>query len=292
MSEKYDILFVGPGCIDTNIDMTGEKVHGAGGAAWFASFAARAAGAKVFAAVSMNPADRILTDAFEDIPMKIFPADRSTAMQNTYFDATREKRESIVVSQAPPYRFEALPDGEFRLCHLAGLLYGDFPEELIEKLHKRFPLSADMQGFLRHNENGSLVFHDWSLKKRFLPYFRFLKADANEAEIMTGTSDRRKAAELLHAWGAEEVLISHNEEMLVFDGANFETCPVRARNLSGRTGRGDSIFGSYLARRMGGDAIPEALLYATALVSLKMEKPGPFSGTDADVRAFIKEFYS
>ena len=43
---------------------------------------------------------------------------------------------------------------------------------------------------------------------------------------------------------------------------------------------------------MTGASIPDALLYATALVSLKMETPGPFRGTDADVRAYIDEFYS
>ena len=35
----------------------------------------------------------------------------------------------------------------------------------------------------------------------------------------------------------------------------------------------------------------EALLYATALVSLKMETPGPFTGTREDVLAYIEEFY-
>ena len=34
-----------------------------------------------------------------------------------------------------------------------------------------------------------------------------------------------------------------------------------------------------------------ALLYATALVSLKMETPGPFKGTREDVLRYIREFY-
>lgn len=40
--------------------------------------------------------------------------------------------------------------------------------------------------------------------------------------------------------------------MLVYDGKDFFTCPVKARNLSGRTGRGDTTFGAYLAKRMTG----------------------------------------
>lgn len=61
--------------------------------------------------------------------------------------------------------------------------------------------------------------------------------------------------------------------MLVYDGKDYYTCPVKARNLSGRTGRGDTTFGAYLAKRMMGVSIPDALLFATAAVSLKMESP-------------------
>ena len=67
---------------------------------------------------------------------------------------------------------------------------------------------------------------------------------------------------------------------------------MKARILSGRTGRGDTTFGAYLAMRMTGASIPEALLYATACVSLKMETPGVFTGTKADVQAYIAEFYN
>ena len=40
-----------------------------------------------------------------------------------------------------------------------------------------------------------------------------------------------------------------------------------------------------------GVAFPQVVLYCTALVSLKMEAPGPFSGTRQDVLDYIREFY-
>ena len=95
----------------------------------------------------------------------------------------------------------------------------------------------------------------------------------------------------MHDWGVPEVMISHNAEMLVYDGKRIHTCPVKARNLSGRTGRGDTTFGSYLAMRLAGADVDEALLYATACVSLKMETPGVFAGTRADVEDYIHRFY-
>ena len=117
-----------------------------------------------------------------------------------------------------------------------------------------------------------------------------LKTDAAEAKILTGTDDRRKAAEILHGWGAKEVLITHNTEAIVCDGQRIHRAPLKPRNLSGRTGRGDTTFAGYLTERLESD-IPTALEFAAALVSLKMETPGPFMGTRQDVLDYIERFY-
>lgn len=291
---KYDVMMIGPATRDLNIDYTGEEIHEIGGAVFFCAYAARTAKANVYAAVKINAEDRDVLDAFE-MPadsIALLPSAKTTLMRNQYFTADRERRKASCLAQSDPVTADEIPQVDCGLYHLAGLLYGDFPPELIEALAKRGKVSADIQGFLRHNENGDMNFHDWERKTEYLKYFDFLKTDAAEAEILTGLTDRRKAATMLYGWGAKEIMISHNEEMLVYDGTEFYTCPVKARNLSGRTGRGDTTFGSYLAKRMTGASIPDALLYATALVSLKMETPGPFRGTDADVRAYIDEFYS
>ena len=99
-----------------------------------------------------------------------------------------------------------------------------------------------------------------------------------------------KAARLFHKMGAKEILITHNTEVLAYDGENMYTCPIKARNLSGRTGRGDTAFAGYIAARQE-KSVEEALLYCTALVSLKMETPGPFRGTRQDVLRYMREFY-
>lgn len=85
-------------------------------------------------------------------------------------------------------------------------------------------------------------------------------------------------------------LLTHNTEVLAYDGKEIYTCPIKARNLSGRTGRGDTAFAGYIAARQSQN-IQESLLYCTALVSLKMETPGPFKGTKKDVLDYIKNFY-
>ena len=289
----YDLMLIGPATRDVNIDYTGQEVHEIGGAVYFCAYAAKAAGANVYASVKINAEDRDILDAFEfDADhIALLPSPHTTLMRNTYFTADRERRRAECLAQSAPITPDQIPDVDCSLYHLAGLLYGDFPNDLIEALSKKGKVSADIQGFLRHNESGTMNFHDWAYKKDYLHYFDFLKTDAAEAEILTGTDDRRAAAKMLYDWGAKEILISHNSEMLVFDGETYYTCPVKARNLSGRTGRGDTTFGAYLAKRMTGADIAVALEFATAAVSLKMETPGPLRGGEADVQAYINEFY-
>ena len=82
-----------------------------------------------------------------------------------------------------------------------------------------------------------------------------------------------------------------NTEVIAYDGKEFCSCPIRARNLSGRTGRGDTTFAAYMTERLH-HSMKDALLYATATVSNKMEIPGPYKGTRADVDKYIEEFYS
>ena len=287
---SYNLMIIGPATRDENIDYTGAVDRSVGGAVTFCTPAARAANDSVFAAVKIAPAD---SDIMDTIPgdKALLPSKYTTLMRNEYFTADREKRKGTCAAQSDPVLPAEIPDVECKLYHLAGLLYGDFPGELIDFLADKALVSADAQGFLRHNEGGSLVFHDWADKLKYLPKIRFLKTDAAEAEILTGLKDREQAAKQLYAWGSPEVMISYNTEMMVYDGSKIHVCPVKARNLSGRTGRGDTTFGSYLAMRMAGADVEEALLYATACVSLKMETPGAFKGTKQDVYDYIKAFY-
>lgn len=293
MQMKYDLMIIGPATRDINIDYTGNTVNEIGGAVFFCSFSAKIASAKVCASVKIYPSDTDILDAFslDQSDLFLLPAKDTTLMRNTYFTADRERRKAECLKQSDPITPDQIPAVDCSLYHLAGLLYGDFPNELIVELSHRGKVSADIQGFLRHNELGTMNFHDWKDKLEYLRYFDFLKTDAAEAEILTGTDDRRAAAKMLYDWGAKEILISHNSEMLVYDGKDYYTCPVKARNLSGRTGRGDTTFGAYIAKRITGTPIDEALLFATAAVSLKMESPGPLRGTEADVMRYIEDFY-
>ncbi len=263
-----------------------------GGAVLYASYAAAAGGNRVGLLTKLPAGDSALLAEFniprEDIRYTLTA--RPTAIRNEFLSDDRERRLCAALSVADPFAPAELPDVSAGVYHLAGLIAGDFPGELITALAARGKVAVDVQGFLRHAEEGEMVFRDWPEKLTYLPYIDFLKTDAAEAEVMTGTADRRQAARLLHGWGAKEVMITHNTEAIVYDGASFYAEPLLPENLSGRTGRGDTCFSAYITER-GRAPVADALLYAAALVSLKMGTPGPFRGRRADVEDFIHRVY-
>ena len=294
--KKYESVIIGHITKDYNIDHEDNTVEICGGAVLFSSASAYALGHKVAAVTKINKADTDRLSQFTLPQEDIYAAEceSSSTMRNKYFTADKERRDSTCLSVGTPFSQADIPeDIESDIYHFAGLVYGDFPNEMIKACAQKGAVAVDVQACLRHvnGENGKMYFEDWTDKKKILPYITFLKTDAAEAEILTGSSDREEAAKILHSWGAKEILITHNSEVLVYDGNEIYTCPIRARNLSGRTGRGDTTFAAYITERLTRD-IPSALLCATATVSLKMEAPGAFRGTRADVEKYIEEFYN
>lgn len=290
---KYSSAIIGHATLDTNTDHLGNTIKIVGGAVIYSSASAYALGHRVAAVTKIADKDMDRLEQFtipkEDI--YCLPSERSTDMVNIYHTADKERRTCSCLSKGDPFCAEELPDLDASIYHLAGLVFGDFNGEMIRTLAKKAPVAVDVQAMLRHvNDDGSMFFADWADKKECLPYIDFLKTDAAEAEIMTGCTDRKEAAKHLYSWGAKEILITHNTEVLAYDGNEFHTCPIRARNLSGRTGRGDTTFAAYINERLS-HSVPEALLTATATVSLKMETPGPLKGNRADIEKYIDEFY-
>ena len=293
--KTYDTLTIGHISLDYNIDYQDNLIIEVGGAVMYSSASAYALGHSVAVVTKLAECDKNRLEEFvlPDEDVYFVPSKKSTSIRNKYFTADKEKRACTCLSQADGFTENDIPDVDAKIYHLAGLIYGDFDGELIEKLSKKGKVAVDVQALLRHanfDDEGKMFFEDWKDKIKYLPYIDFLKTDAAEAEIMTGTTDRKLAAKMLYDWGAKEVVITHNTEVLAFDGENYFTCPIKARNLSGRSGRGDTTFAAYITERL--TASPkDALLFATATVSLKMEKPGVLKAGRADIEKYIEEFY-
>lgn len=295
LTKKYESLIIGHISLDYNIDYLDNQIIELGGAVIYSSASAYALVHKVGAVTKLAVQDKDRLDALilpkEDIFCIGSPA--STSIRNKYFTADKERRDCKCLSRGAPFTLSDIPDVQSDVYHLAGLMYGDYADGLIPALAKRGKVAVDVQGYLRHadEKDGHMFFEDWKDKKELMPYIHYLKTDAAEAEILTGQKDRLTAAKMFFDWGAKEIVITHNTEVLAYDGKEVYTCPIKARNLSGRSGRGDTTFAAYIAERNTSD-VATALLWASATVSAKMEKPGAYRGTRDDVQNYIEEFYN
>lgn len=290
MVEKdFDIAILGHVSNDIMIYGDDEQRFLGGGVVYSSAAAARS-GAAVLAVTKAAAEDPSALAIFEENGVSLVAGEspQTTSIRNVYHSADRERRTVTLISRAVPFAAADIPAGRVRIIHLSALVAGEIPDELITSAAAAADVAVDVQGVLRVAESGNMVFRDWEAKARYLPGIRYLKTDAAEAEILTGTADRPRAARMLHDMGAAEVMVTHGSEVLLCSREGLFAAPITARNLSGRTGRGDTCFGAYLARRLTCD-VPESLAYATALVSIKMETPGVFRGTPADVEARISQ---
>jgi sugar/nucleoside kinase (ribokinase family) len=295
MNKQFDSLIIGQPSLDINTDHEGHTIREIGGAVVYSGYAASALGHPVCVLPKANSATIDLASVFssaKNAEVAALESPESTSIENIYYTADKERRGCRALSRIAGYKPAEIPDINAKIYHLAGLMRGDIGGDLIEFAEKKALVALDVQCLLRwaDEKTGEMSFHDWPEKHALLPKIRFLKTDAAEAEILTGLKDRAEAAKILYGWGAGEIMITHNTEVLIYDGKAVYTEPLKARNLAGRSGRGDTCFSAYITERLT-RSIPEALLTAAALVSLKMEKPGPFNGTRSDVEAYIREFY-
>jgi sugar/nucleoside kinase (ribokinase family) len=295
MTKQFDILIIGQPSLDINTDHLGHRIKEIGGAVVYSGFAASALGHRVCVLPKTKSAAIDVVSVFaaaKNIEVEVLESPWSTSIENTYHTADKERRTCRALSRIEGYRCSEILEIDAKIYYLAGLMRGDIGNDLIEFAEKKAMTAVDVQCLLRRadEKTGEMTFHDWPEKAAMLPKIRFLKTDAAEAEILTGITDRVEAAKTLCRWGAGEVMITHNTEVIVYHGGKIYSQPLKPRNLSGRSGRGDTCFSSYITERLDKD-IDEALLTAAALVSLKMEKPGPFNGNRGDVEADIREFY-
>jgi sugar/nucleoside kinase (ribokinase family) len=91
--------------------------------------------------------------------------------------------------------------------------------------------------------------------------------------------------------GPREIVLTHKDGLLILDNGQFHELEFYPENLNGRSGRGDTCIGTYVAMRL--DKPPrEAGIWAAAVTSLKMEALGPFNRSRQDVETLIRNRYN
>jgi sugar/nucleoside kinase (ribokinase family) len=221
------------------------------------------------------------------IEVHVRPSARTTAIQNIAKTADFERRRFVVDAVADPFTAEDLAGVAARVISVCPLMRGEFPPALLVELARRAEVAADAQGFIRVRDGEGLRSADWPDKREALAAVTYLKTDRREAEILTGIDDAEQAARALCAMGPREVLVTQSAGLLVCDQGRCLTAAFDAQQVAGRTGRGDTALASYLAKRRSAPP-EEALRWAAALVSRKLERPGPFAGPLALVERSLR----
>jgi sugar/nucleoside kinase (ribokinase family) len=285
--KSYEIAFMGHMCFDEITPYRGETKVSPGSAVLCGAMAAARIGKKVAVIAKMSPEDESILQPMKDngIDVFIIPSDETTYSVVIHPSENVDERKLILKKSAGMIKISEVPEIQTQYMHLAGISDQEFDLDLIKGLKNRgYNLSADMQSFVRQVDPVSreIAFKEVPRKKDIVSQMSKIKLDIVEAKVLTGTDDLEKAAKIIEGWGCREIVITRAEGVLarVKGVTYFEK--FSNKSVVGRTGRGDTTFAAYLSRRMDHE-VGESLLFASALVSLKMETPGPFKGTLNDV---------
>jgi sugar/nucleoside kinase (ribokinase family) len=296
MSKKYDITFIGHMCYDEIIPFGGKPHIAPGSAVLCGAMVAPRIGKKVAAVVKMAKKDEHILQPMKDAGVDTFliPSEETTYSRVFHYSANVDERKLTLVKSAGFITIDDVPKLNSTCVHLAGISDTEFDMALMKGLKSRgYSLSVDFQSFVRHVTpvTHEIQFIDAEGKKDIAAMMDKLKLDVVEARILTGTEDLEKAAVIVESWGCPEIVITHAQGVLARVNGKTYYEKFSNSNVSGRTGRGDTTFSAYLSWRLNHDP-GESLKFAAAVVSIKMETPGPFKGTLEDVLRRLKEKHS
>lgn len=283
----YDIVFIGHMATGDIEPFQGDPHVERGGGSFFGAMAASCMGKRLAVVTRMAQIDVHQLDPLRDAGVDVYvqPSQETTRLRVIYPSANVDERQVFSISNAGFFRLEEMPPLHPGLVHIGGVTDQEFTLEFLRALKKRgFRLSVDMQSFMLQVDTTTGVMHlrDAEAKREIICMVDFAKLDANEARILTGTDHIEITAAILDDWGCPETVITRADGALVRSKGKDYFQKFSNRGVQGRTGRGDTMMGAYLARRLDHPA-EESLRFAAALTSIKIEADGPFRGTIEDV---------
>jgi sugar/nucleoside kinase (ribokinase family) len=289
---NYDVAFIGNYTKDTIIDSRGERLVDGGAFNYGANVAVRL-GLKTCAVTRLSRRDSHVVRSLEELGVDVYPeytAD-STRLRLVYPTENPDDRLIYVDGSAGSFHPEQVANLNTKTAVVGASFRGEAGLDVLKTLDAgRAQIALDVQGFVRSVRDGMLVAEPWPEKEEVLPLVRFLKADIAEAEILTGTRDLRRAARMLFALGSEEIVLTHRDGVMVYDGHRYHEAGFYPDTLVGRSGRGDTCIAAYACRRLVSEPA-QATIWAAAITSLKMETNGPFSASPGDVERLIRSRY-
>jgi len=292
--KPYDLVFVGHVTFDDIEAREGSSQRVPGGAPLFGAFAALPTNKRIAVITRMAKEDGHILEPLEAAGVDVYlqPSSETTHMRVVHPTENLDERLLYQIRNAGFFVIEEMPPLEPCLVHLGALTDREFTVEFMQGLRAQgFRLSIDMQNFVRQVDAGTgiIQLRDVPAKREIISLVDMVKLDMVEAEVLTGTNDPGEASAVLEGWGATETLITRSEGALVRHQGKTYFERYMNKSAEGRTGRGDTTMGAYIAWRLE-HGVHESLRFAVALASIKMETRGPFRGTLSDVLALMAKF--
>jgi sugar/nucleoside kinase (ribokinase family) len=265
-----------------------------GGAVNYAAHAAARLGVKVAVVTRLAKEDSRVVDKLTQSGIDCFATytPHSTLMKLEYPTTDPDIRHLSVTATAGSITAGDVEAISTKAAVIGSSLRGEVGLDVIRTLkEKNVMVAADMQGFVRVLRGVELKYEPWDEMRSTLEYVDVVKSDAVEAEFLTGETDIYKAARFYAAMGPREIVLTHKDGLLIYANGKFHEMGFYPARLDGRSGRGDTCVGTYVARRLS-MAPREAGIWAAAVTSLKMEDLGPFNRSIPEVEAFIEARYN
>jgi sugar/nucleoside kinase (ribokinase family) len=291
-AQLYDIAFLGHYTKDAIVSSTGNRIVD-GGAFNYGAHVAVRMGLKVAAITRLAEEDFHVVEKLKHLGVDVFAhiSPQSTCLRLEYPTSDVDERVIYVTSSAGPFTPAEVEKIHARAIVVGASMHDEVSLQVIEELSKKKTiLSADVQSFIRVNDNGKLVPKEWPERNEIFACLDILKTDAIEAGLLFGECDLYTAAQKMHDLGPKEVIITHREGLLVFADGKFYEEKFFPKEIIGRSGRGDTCIASYTAKRLSASS-QEATTWAAAVTSLKMEAEGPFQRTMQEVNNLIYNKY-
>jgi sugar/nucleoside kinase (ribokinase family) len=295
MNQVYDVAFLGNYTKDTIVSAAGTRLVD-GGAFNYGAHVAAQMGLRAVAVTRLAQEDWRVVEALTRLGVDVLAeaTPHSTCLRLEYPTSNPDERVIYVASSAGAFTVDQVAGVQAHAFVLGPSFRGEVGLDVIQALAvKGARIAADVQGWVRVARDGKLAYEAWPEARLFLARVTILKADAVEAERLTGEADIYRAARLLAGLGPGEIVLTHRDGLLVYAGGQFYEAGFFAEAtaaLVGRSGRGDTCLAAYTARRLAAPPA-EATVWAAALTSLKMEAEGPFRRDIRDVEDLIRRKY-
>jgi sugar/nucleoside kinase (ribokinase family) len=289
IAAMFDISYIGHYTKDTIVYPHSALTHD-GGAFFFGLNVVARMGLSGAVITNLARQDWHVVDELEKLGVTVFAREskHSTRLRLNYPTANLDERTIELTSQADPFTVDQIQNFNARAFIVGASVRGEVPTVVVETLATKGKILAlDVQGFLRIVKDGVLTSDGWQDRASILKHVTILKTDAVEATLLTGEDDRRLAAKKLAAYGPREVLLTHNGGVLVYHDGKFHEAPLVPKELRGRSGRGDTCTAAYVARRLSASPA-DAVIWAAAVTSLKLENEGPFRRDITEAQALYE----